>query len=682
MGNLKRIVFGILAMLVMVTSVNAETTITSFLESKYCTDDNNKITCNVYEDITLGETLTVADKELVINIEDGKTLKLNTVDSTTEKTVILVKDGGKLTINGGKVDATGISSQDGRIVKVTGNGEFTLNSTINASDTVVDNSQAWPVVQVYDSAKVNLTESSVITGYITGFSVSYTGGAAPTVDATLAGTIDTTANAVAIHGNVKTGTVKIDVKPTANIKSDYAAVYAAGTANWKIEGGTFEGKDALSIKSGTFVIDDGDFHANGGQKWNPTASAGAELTGAAISITSNNDYAGNVSLTINNGTFKSDSFFAVYRYKRTEANDSLTKIEINGGNFTANNEEVIVFMNDNAVRDTSKVNFIKGGVFTTTKPNVDHVSMNPNFYGQVAVGTDSKGNMYIGEQAEALHKATVVADLNVSDGLSANVIKGLEFNFDEDTDLTLVAGEVYNLTNLMFKQPLSQSTLTGLAGYTITYKVSYTLDDEEHVDTYTKKFVAIAPVALLRIALASDEFVMPAADIKIEASIAKTIDLPTDVSYNLTVENSENGTVTVDKETAKEGETVTITVTPKDGYEVSKVLVNGQETGITKNEDGTYSFVMAAADAKVSVEFTAKDPENNPEAGGQETETGKGDENNNTGSTNENQNTTENKTDEIIDKNSPTLDSIVSIVTLAISSLGTAGYSIKKFIRK
>ena len=84
----------------------------------------------------------------------------------------------------------------------------------------------------------------------------------------------------------------------------------------------------------------------------------------------------------------------------------------------------------------------------------------------------------------------------------------------------------------------------------------------------------------------------------------------------------ENGTVESDKETAKEGETVTLTVTPDEGYELDVLSVTYPETTteadgtestemkeveVTETADG-YTFTMPAADAFVSATFKATEP--------------------------------------------------------------------------
>ena len=69
-------------------------------------------------------------------------------------------------------------------------------------------------------------------------------------------------------------------------------------------------------------------------------------------------------------------------------------------------------------------------------------------------------------------------------------------------------------------------------------------------------------------------------------------------TYGITVSGSENGTVTADKETAAEGETVTLTVTPAEGYELETLTVNGEAI------EGT-TFTMPAEAVTVAATFKA-----------------------------------------------------------------------------
>jgi len=85
----------------------------------------------------------------------------------------------------------------------------------------------------------------------------------------------------------------------------------------------------------------------------------------------------------------------------------------------------------------------------------------------------------------------------------------------------------------------------------------------------------------------------------------KTIaDIPT--LNEVKVPETEDGDVTVDKETPAAGEKVTITVTPEPGKEVGEVIVkdeNGNELPVTKNEDGTYTYEQPAGDVTIEVTF-------------------------------------------------------------------------------
>jgi len=67
-----------------------------------------------------------------------------------------------------------------------------------------------------------------------------------------------------------------------------------------------------------------------------------------------------------------------------------------------------------------------------------------------------------------------------------------------------------------------------------------------------------------------------------------------------------HGKVTIDKETAPKGETVTITVSPDKGYVTEKVAVtdkSGKEISVKDNGDGTYSFIKPESEVKISVVF-------------------------------------------------------------------------------
>ena len=99
-------------------------------------------------------------------------------------------------------------------------------------------------------------------------------------------------------------------------------------------------------------------------------------------------------------------------------------------------------------------------------------------------------------------------------------------------------------------------------------------------------------------------FAMPANDVTIEATFVLTEE-PVE-TYDIIIGSVENGTVTADKQTAAEGETVTLTITPDKGYAIDSVQVNSKAITATA---GVYSFTMPGEDAEVTVIFRKNDVE-------------------------------------------------------------------------
>lgn len=84
-------------------------------------------------------------------------------------------------------------------------------------------------------------------------------------------------------------------------------------------------------------------------------------------------------------------------------------------------------------------------------------------------------------------------------------------------------------------------------------------------------------------------------------------------SYEIFTKVGDNGAIDVDRY-ATEGDDVTITVSPDEAYLLDELTVtaNGKEVEVKDNGDGTYTFKMPSADAKIVVTF-AEDPDWEPE---------------------------------------------------------------------
>ena len=75
----------------------------------------------------------------------------------------------------------------------------------------------------------------------------------------------------------------------------------------------------------------------------------------------------------------------------------------------------------------------------------------------------------------------------------------------------------------------------------------------------------------------------------------------------VSVEDADNGTIKVSPTRASKGSTVTINVTPDEGYELDKLVVtdkNGDTVKLTDKGSGTYTFKMPASKVTVEATFT------------------------------------------------------------------------------
>ena len=79
-----------------------------------------------------------------------------------------------------------------------------------------------------------------------------------------------------------------------------------------------------------------------------------------------------------------------------------------------------------------------------------------------------------------------------------------------------------------------------------------------------------------------------------------------DPTYSVTVDKTENGSVTVSPKSASKGDTVTVTVKPDSGYVLETLTVtdkNGNELTLKDKGDGKYTFTMPAGKVEVKATF-------------------------------------------------------------------------------
>ena len=115
-------------------------------------------------------------------------------------------------------------------------------------------------------------------------------------------------------------------------------------------------------------------------------------------------------------------------------------------------------------------------------------------------------------------------------------------------------------------------------------------------------------------------YVVPTQSTTLTAQWGTESDLPTiddsgssggsgSTTYAVSVETATNGTVSVSPRNASKGATVTITVTPNEGYVLGTLTAtdaNGDTISLSNEGDGKYTFTMPASHVTVSATFVAE----------------------------------------------------------------------------
>ena len=165
---------------------------------------------------------------------------------------------------------------------------------------------------------------------------------------------------------------------------------------------------------------------------------------------------------------------------------------------------------------------------------------------------------------------------------------------DNNTEMEQSNQNVYEAGQKQFRIHISSSSWNaatpGTYSGTISYKTRWRLDDNTWSDDLES------------------------------GTIPVTVTVPESNTFAITVpESFENGSVTCDKTEAAEGETVTLTVTPNNGYELESLTVttaDGEPSGapslraplranvdLTPGENGIYTFEMPAAPVTINATF-------------------------------------------------------------------------------
>ena len=314
------------------------------------------------------------------------------------------------------------------------------------------------------------------------------------------------------------------------------------------------------------------------------------------------------------------------------------------GSFTAKTYKVTVSAGANGTAKADKTSAAKDATVTvTTSPAAGYVVDTVTVNGTSVSGKDNKYTFKMPGKDAAVSVTFKEATYSVSVGKTSNgtvkVDKTSNIKAGETVTITVTPDTEYllkeisatgatvnkkNDTTYTFTMPAKDVTVNAtFAAKTYDVTVSAGKHGSAKVDKaaaakgdtvtvtvspdagYEVKEITVGDATVTKKSDNTYTFTMPGKATKVSISFQEA-------TYKVTVAKTSNGTVKVDKTSGKAGDKVTITVTPNDGYEVSKVSVSGAT--VKQKNDTTYTFQMPTKDAKVSVTFSKIGGEEDPNA--------------------------------------------------------------------
>lgn len=325
MKNFKKVVLTFISVaLVLVPSTLFAATVEVKNEEELFKAISSDNTIILQSDVTLTKALEIKGSNVTINL-NGNTLTV---------------ENGYIDLLKGKLEFTG----KGIVKDVRVREKVTSTIWVEGSKDV--NAKDYSVLTIGKDVTIDTTQWAI--------TVYHDDYKAYGVTLNFNGTIESSAvngGGITLNGFVKNdGKIEnapvINLGKTASVKVvGDTALYGAGMGVWNINGGIYEGKSAIGIKSGSLIINDGVFTATGENKTGELYGNGMISTGSSIQIENNKGYAGNIEITINGGTFKSEKGLSIYHYPpTTDEENALKSLVINGGVFKAKYE---LLENDN-----------------------------------------------------------------------------------------------------------------------------------------------------------------------------------------------------------------------------------------------------------------------------------------------------------------------------------------------
>lgn len=296
-------------------------------------------TISLISDVKLTETLQI---NKTVNID------LNGNDITAPERVFMVQ-GGTLNLTG-----------KGTIKETKPNyGAIMIKGSTNSDDNKY--------------SVVNIGKDVTLEGW-SGIFITHDNSKSYGVEVNFAGTInsvnDTSGGSgigIYVNGNIKDeqNSPTVTILDNAKITSTGNGLYIAGYSTFNINEADISGVESgIGIKAGILNID-GATVIGTGPDATPTEgyNNGIKASGTSIQIESNNSYAGNIELNIDDGTFVSNNSNTIYEYIGKGANSQMIALDVSGGTFVSGNSKDNFLISDSLKEYHNS--FISGGEYST-----------------------------------------------------------------------------------------------------------------------------------------------------------------------------------------------------------------------------------------------------------------------------------------------------------------------------
>ena len=483
---------------------------------------------------------------------------------------------GTLTVYGGTVTAQG----GGRSAGI-GGGHSEGSGTVNIYGGTVTAIGAEGAAGIGSANEVPLGATGNVT--ITGGTVEATGGEGGAgIGGSTATGIDITGGTVTANGgvsgrvNISGGTVTVNGGISGNFSTGtngHAVIFAGGIPGWDTPPDPWD-----QPKSGVFFQNGiGKVYSNNGANVTPTEDFTIEE---------------GMTLTIGNENYLNQD-------------DGILTI---GPDVTLTNKGTIINNKENGI--TNEGTIINYGTITNNKKN-----------GITNTGTiinnntiTNKGTITNNDTGTIANDGTITNDGTINNAGTIDIYEDGKLDGNEVSGTGTVNHKVTRVS-------LDKTSLTLTVGDEETLTATVTPDKATNKDvTWTSSDPSVATVAdgvVTAVGAGTATITATAADgsgktAACTVTVERPYVPPANPNYRIDVTTTEGGTVAKDPAAAKAGETVTLTPTPEEGYEVGEVTVTdrfGDTVEVTENPDGTYTFTMPNGQVRVSVTFVEVQPE-------------------------------------------------------------------------